>query len=147
MRMLVSRRPVSHFDPVYPFWAALSDHGARSDGDLVAASVSGLAVSLDAGQALIGSVVHAISESVAGAPRLQGLSAIGHASIKVCSGSESGFSDKAASVGEYVQPAPRGSSLVASFRLLQTSPGNGIANSLGAKVPISGLSGGTAWRL
>jgi hypothetical protein len=145
--MLVSHWPVSHFDPVYPFWEALSNHGASGDGDLVAASVSGLAVSVDTDQALVGSVVHAISESVAGALGLQGLSAFGLAPIKACSASKFGFSDKAASVGEYVQPAPRGSSLVASFRLLQTSPRNGIAMSSGAKVPCPGPSGGTAWRL
>lgn len=51
------------------------------------------------------------------------------------------------SVGEIVQPVPRGSSLVASFRLLQTKPRNGFARSLGAMVPCPGSSGGTAWRL
>jgi hypothetical protein len=147
MRMLVSRRPVSHLDPVFPFREALSNHGACADGDPVATSVSGLAVSVDADQALDGSVVRAISESVAGASALQGLSAFGLVSTKVCSARKSGFSVKAASFGEYVQPAPRGSSLVASFRLLQTSPRNGMAMSSGAQVPSPGPSGGTSWRL
>ena len=139
--MLVSRWPVSRLDPAFPFWEALSNHGAHGVGDLMVESAIGLAVSVDADQVLVGSVVPANSQRVAGSTRRRDLLASGFAS------SESGFSDKAASVDEYVQPAPRGSSLVASFRLLQSSPRNGFAMTSGAKVPCLGPSGGTAWRL
>lgn len=157
--MLVSRPPISHLDRAHPLPEALSTNGVFRGGGLMASSASGSAVLVDTGQVLVGLVVRGGSGELAGPAMRPCLVATDFASVEAWSVSEPESSDMAApesesvgesvgvSVGVFVQPVPRGSSLVASFRLLQSSPRNGFAMTSAAMVPCPGPSGGTAWRL
>ena len=107
----------------------------------MATRAGGSVVSLDAGQVLVAFAVRASSSKLVCSAEPQDLFAGGFESVGLEAAGEPCI------VGQLVQPVPRGSSLVASFRSLQTSPRNGFASSLGAKVPYEGPSGGTAWRL
>ena len=116
--MLVSSLPLSHLDPAFSSRELLSVSSAGYGSLLMASSACGSAVLVDAGQVFRDSMSRKCL--VAGGSRL---------------------------TGEFSQPLPQGSSLVASFRSLQTRPKIGIADCLGALVPCPGPSGGTAWRL
>jgi hypothetical protein len=127
-RMLVSPPPPLSLDFAFPFRGALSPQSAIGGGWLIGLRASFPTALMDAVQCIVSSL------------SCSSLSWLG-----LVTGRRAPASDSCSS--EFSQPLSQGSSLVASFRSLQTRPEVGIANCSGALVPCPGPSGGTAWRL
>ncbi len=131
MRMLSSTSPVAHIGRPRPSQVEVSAGNGWCGRELAVPGASGSAVSAHACQdvadsrsqrSLIDALQYLVGEHPFGARNSGGVS-------------------------RFSQPSQQDSSLVASFRSLQSRPWNGYATSKGALIPCPGSSGGTAWRL